>query len=129
MSLVKNVKMIEVSDWDDLVSKTYGRPYSFQQQDGCKGRGTFNLTVPSDYTEDEEMNDEIPEVINGTTMGVKFDKWLGRDPKLQVGTETQEWSSRLFWVRNFYPDVNTVVNDLHKKGLIEAGSYIINIDW
>jgi hypothetical protein len=46
MGLVKNVKMIEVSDWDDLISKTYERPYSFQQQEGCKGRGTFNLDIP-----------------------------------------------------------------------------------
>lgn len=129
MSIAKNVKMIEVRDWDDLVSKTYGRPYSFQQQEGCKNRGLFYLTVPSDYEEDEEMNDEIPEVLDSEEIGVKFNKWLERDPKQLVGTETREWWIELFWQRNFYPDVNTVVNDLHKKGLIEAGNYIINIDW
>ena len=36
--IIKSVKMIEVSDLDDIVVKTYGRPYNFQQQDGCKGR-------------------------------------------------------------------------------------------
>jgi len=27
----RNINMIDVSDWDDLVEKTYERPYSFQQ--------------------------------------------------------------------------------------------------
>jgi hypothetical protein len=61
---IKTVKMIEVSDWDNLVSETYGRPYRFQQQDGCQSRGQFHLTIPSKYTYDDEMNDEIPEEIN-----------------------------------------------------------------
>ncbi len=30
--------VIEVSDWDKLVSETYGRPYNFQQQDGTQDR-------------------------------------------------------------------------------------------
>ena len=42
----RTVNMIELQDWDDLVEKTYGRPYSFQQQDDCKERGTHELTVP-----------------------------------------------------------------------------------
>ena len=39
MIKTKNVKMVEVSDWDKLVEETYGKIYSFQQQDGCKARG------------------------------------------------------------------------------------------
>lgn len=35
----------------------------------------------------------------------------------------------MWWVRNFYPDVNMVANDLYEKGLLEAGEYLINIDW
>ena len=129
MSLVKSVNLISVSDWDDLVSKTYERPYNFQQQEGCRDRGIFNLTIPSDYTQSDDENDEIPEVINGTTRGVKFEKWLERDPKQQVGDETEEVYIRMFWERNFYPDIYTVANDLHKKGLIETGDYLIHIDW
>ena len=40
-------RVIEVSDWDKVVKDTYGRPYSFQQQDGSdyspalKGGGSF----------------------------------------------------------------------------------------
>ncbi len=128
MLKIKNVKMIEVSDWDELVSDTYGKPYNFQQQDGCKSRGIFYLTIPSEYTCDDEMNDEIPEIINGETMGVKFEKWLERDPKQPVAGRT-DYGVDLWWDRNFYPDIHTVANDLHKRGLIEAGEYSIEIDW
>lgn len=49
MLKAKQVIMVDVGDWDNLVTETYGRPYDFQQQDGCKERGIFNLTVPSGY--------------------------------------------------------------------------------
>ena len=125
--IVKNVKMMEVNAWDKLVVDTYERPYSFQQQNGCQCRGTFTLTIPSEFTDDENMHDEIPEVINGNIMGVKFDKWLARDPKQSINGD--EMFIDLFWGRNFYPDIYTVANDLYEKNLIEAGTYVIDIDW
>ncbi len=124
----KNKKVIEVHDWDELVETTYNRPYNFQQQNGCQERGTFQITIPSKYTEDEYMNDTIPEKVNGDKMGVKFKVWLERDPKAPVNGKT-DYSIGMFWERNFYPDIQTVANDLHEKGLIEAGEYTINIDW
>ena len=127
-----NKKVISLHNWDKLVQETYGKPYSFQQQDGCKSRGTFDLIVPSDECYDEDMNDSIPEEVNGEEMGVKFNVWLARDPKQPLnGNEKREkqWEIDLFWERNFYPDINTLANDLHKKGLIEAGEYVIDISW
>jgi hypothetical protein len=59
----------------------------------------------------------------------KFEKWLERDPKEWNGKEEDKRFLDLFWDRNFYPDIQTVANDLHKKGLIEAGEYTIKIDW
>ena len=75
-----NKKIIEVEDWDDLVQKTYGKPYKFQQQDGCQSRGTVEITIPLEESYDE-MHDSIPEEVNGEEMGVKFSVWLERDPK------------------------------------------------
>ena len=121
-------RVVQLQDWDKLVKDTYGRPYSFQQQEGCKSRGTYNITIPSEYTNDDEMNDSIPEEINGDEMGVKFDVWLARDPKAPVNGKSGS-DIELFWARNFYPDVETVANDLYEKGLIEAGEYTIDIDW
>lgn len=123
--------VIEENDWNDLIIKTYNRPYNFQQQDGCKSRGVHHLTVPSKYaeTQDAEMYDSIPEIVNGVKMGVKFKVWLERDPKQSLPDKTNTFGLRLFWARNFYPDVDTIANDLHKKGLIDEGDYVINIDW
>lgn len=124
-----NKKIIEVSDWDSLVQETYGRIYSFQQQDGCKDRGIFNIEIPSKYTNDEAMYDNISEEINGEELGVKFATWLARDPEAPVNGDSTDFMITLFWERNFYPDIYTVANDLYNKGLIEKGEYLINIDW
>lgn len=124
----KNERVIKVQDWDDLVEKTYGRTYHFQQQEGCQNRGVVHFRVPDeDY--DEEMNDSIPEIVNGEEMGVKFKVWLDRDPKQPIPDQRYDWELNLFWKRNFYPDFQTVANDLYKKGLIEEGEWTINIDW
>ncbi len=124
------VKVIDLNDWDQLVRDTYGKPYSFQQQEGCQLRGNIPITIP-DISEDweEEMNDSIPEIINGDEMGVKFDVWLARDPKQPIPNQTQSYELELFWERSFYPHVQSVANDLWRKGLIEAGDYEIKIDW
>ena len=127
---IKKVNMITVQDWDNLVQKTYNKLYKFQQQNGCQERGIFNITIPCLYTEDDEMNDEIPFKINGSKMGVKFEVWLNGDPEQHRRRNNwHDFDISLFWSRNFYPDIYTVANDLFNKGLIEAGDYLINIDW
>jgi hypothetical protein len=111
-------QVIDVDDWDKLVFDTYGKPYSFQQQDGCKERQRVKITIPDEAYDYE--NDTIPEVINGDEMGVSFKAWLERDPN----------SARdIFWERNFYPDVQMIANSLYRMELIEAGTYTIDIDW
>lgn len=64
-------------------------------------------------------------------MGVKFETWLKTSPE---DTEKEfnplyNWKNEMFWKRNFYPSVYVIANDLHAKGLIEAGEYEIRIDW
>jgi hypothetical protein len=123
----QNKQVISVQDWDDLVVNTYGRPYSFQQQDGCKDRGNVSITIPS--SADDYEKDTIPEKINGSQMGVSFKAWLARDPNEWSVKPQQDYHLDLFWSRNFYPNVQMVANDLHAKGLIPAGNYDIEIDW
>jgi len=125
-------KTIEVDEWDKLVTQTYGRPYHFQQQGGCRDRGSFRLSVPSEV--DEEMPDTVPEIVNHDEMGVNFAAWLARDPKQVLqgdddASRTEQWCIDLWWTRNFYPPLQAVANDLHAKGLLEAGDYVIDIDW
>ena len=130
----QNKILINCDDWDTFVEETYGKPYCLQQQNGCRDRGTIHITVPSKRTEaelDEHVNDEIPEVVNGNKMGVKLAVWLARDPKQKLPDpdEQEDYCLELFWHRNFYPDQDTLANDLHSKGLIDAGEYCIEIDW
>lgn len=129
MIKTKERKVIDVGDWDNLITKTYNRPYNFQQQDDCKERQQVYIKIP-DHPSDFE-NDTIPETVNHEERGVSFEAWLARDPKqpLKGKNPQNSWSIDLWWDRNFYPDVQMVANDLHSKGLIEAGEYYINIDW
>ena len=126
MLKVKNKQVIEVQDWDNLVEETYGRTYSFQQQDGCKDRGSESFTVPIENPYDYK-NDTIPEVVNGREMGVSWKAWLARDPEQALSSGDTYLS--LFWERNFYPSLEMVANDMHERGLIPAGEYTIDIDW
>jgi len=126
---IETRKVIEVADWDALVIDTYGRPYNFQQQDGCKPRGTFQLSVPSENSEDNDWPDSVPEVVNHEQMGVNFAAWLARDPKQSIENGRVDYGLVLWWERNFYPPIQAVANDLHSKGLLEAGEYTIDIDW
>ena len=151
MIKTKKINIIELSDWDILVESTYNKIYSFQQQGECQSRGIVYFSVPDEAYE-EEMNDSIPEIINDEdNMGVKFNTWLQRDPNAPLNPTDEELSKcsyywgksekdalewktsishiNLFWERNFYPDLQTVANDLYEKGLLEKGDYGIEIDW
>ena len=67
---MKTKQVIEVQEFDALVKKTYGRPYNFQQQDGCQSRGTVGITVPAEAS--DYQRDSVPEEVNHETMGVSF---------------------------------------------------------
>lgn len=127
--MMKTKQVIEVSEWDELVTNTYGRPYSFQQQDGCRSRGVVGITIPAQA--DDYERESVPEEVNHKIIGVSFAAWLARDPKQKLSDpEAQEdYCLELWWARNFYPDVQMVANDLHAKGLLEAGDHTILIDW
>ena len=121
---VYTVKMINEDDWSKFVSETYGRPYMFQQQDGCRSRGVFWLSV-----ENVDLEDDDEEYV-------QFQEWLKRDPNEPVEGEKEKDSDyirnltrELWWFREFYPSIEIVAIDLIKKGLLEEGEYMINIDW
>jgi hypothetical protein len=123
-----NKKVVGMSDFNDLVRTTYGKPYHIQQQDGCKPRRMEYFSVPVEYPEDYE-NDTVPEIVNHSEMGVSFKAWLERDPKQKLPNREDDFGLHLWWERNFYPTLDMVIQDLHSKGLIEPGEYAIDIDW
>lgn len=124
----ETINMIDVGAWDMLVTKTYGRIYSFQQQDGCKERGIEYFNVPQVKIFDYK-NNSVPEVVNGDKMGVAFNAWLSRDPKQKINNQSYDRALELWWERNFYPSLDSIANDLYNKGLLPAGKYGIHIDW
>lgn len=119
--------IITDSDWDKLVKDTYGLPYCFQQQEGCRDRGTYEFVVPNN--ESDDSFEDIPEICNDPKMGVRFDLWMNRNPKEPIKNQEYDWELTMWWERNFYPDVQVLAQDLYSKGLLEAGEYLIEVDW
>lgn len=125
---MRKVNLFSSKEFDTLVVETYGKPYKFQQQDGCKDRGVEEFTVPVEEPYDYDDQDDVG---GGGTLfseyGVPFQTWLARDvTDLFSGNNT---TNELIWHREFYPSVEMVLNDLHEKGILEAGEYVISIDW
>lgn len=127
---MRQVNLFDLYEWDSLVTKTYGKPYTFQQQDGCKNRGTYHFTVP-DYKneQDDEMNENISDSRDVAEMGVKFATWLLRNPETPLQDQEYDWELSNWWDRHFYPDTQTLANDMFKRGVLPAGDYVIDIDW
>lgn len=131
----KDTTFIDVSEWDKFVQEVYGKPYNFQQQDGCKDRGVCEFELPSKYSDVYEDVLTIPYELNGDEMGVKFEVW--RDTPLEeIDTNLKnakkdkytKYSLECFLERNFYPFLDTLANDLHAKGLLPEGKYAIIVD-
>lgn len=119
----KNIKLIEVDDWDSFVKDVYKKPYNFQQQDGCKERGVSYFSVPLNGKPEDFENEDV--ISNYYNYGVKFSSWLDKDPE----NPSREFEDETWWERDFYPHIEMIIDDLYKKGLIEEGEYGINIDW
>ena len=119
----KNIKLIEVDDWDSFVKDVYKKPYNFQQQDGCKERGVSYFSVPLNGKPEDFENEDV--ISNYYNYGVKFSSWLDKDPE----NPSREFEDETWWERDFYPNIDMIIDDLYKKGLIEEGEYGINIDW
>jgi len=123
--MIKTTISIDSSDLDALVVATYGRPYCFQQ-DGCESCRTLQIQVPVPAPDDFE-NTSIPEVLNGSEQGVSFEAWLARDPTT-FREEWEAWENKLFWERSFFPSLDQILNDLHRRGLLDSGSYVLVIE-
>ena len=111
------VTLIDSFELDKLVKDTYGKPYCFQQQDDCKPRGTYEFSLPIEYPEDY-CRDEVN--LAKDEMGVSFSSWLATPP---------ESFREIEWERNFYPDAEILLQDMHLKGVLPEGDYLIRIDW
>lgn len=123
----RTVQVIEVDDWNKLVTETYGRPYNLQDQDTYFNNGVcLPLSVPELETNDNEADDDVPEKLGEGGM-VKLATWLARDP--QTPEFPYSWERELWWYRDFYPDLAALANDLHERGLLPAGEYMIHVWW
>lgn len=121
----KETSTIYVEDWDNIVKGYYGKIYNFQQQDGCKARGYYEVS----YSDDDEYNNtKLPVQVNGDKMGINFNVWVGKDFENKF-FKSDHSAERLFWERNYYPFIGCVIKDLYDNGIIDHKVFLIEVDW
>lgn len=124
----ENKKVIHYSDWNEFIYSIYKLPYNYQQQNDCQNK-SIEISIPRDILDNwDDGADSIPYEVNGEEMCVKFDTWKNSDFKEMCKHFDGEWRARLFYERNFYPDINPLLDDLYKRGLLEEGEYLILVD-
>lgn len=115
---MRDVKLIEASEFNALVEQTYQRPYSIQHQ----YRSYVKFSVPAD---DYDYTANYVDIEDDGASGVCFAAWLARDVSQPFNPQGLVFQTKLFWYRNFYPALEMVVNDLHAKGLLPVGEYVV----
>lgn len=128
MIIVSEDKTILHTDLNKLVTETFKKPYNFQQQDNCRAKQTISITVPIKSPTDFS-NKKIPYDLNSEKKGIAFENWLKNSPKKTKPKFDYSWENSLFWLRNFYPHLDMVLNNLHEKKLIDSGTYNLIITW
>lgn len=106
----ETVKLIWESDFSKLVSETYGRPYQFQQQGDMMGQDTiYKFSIPDAtwHPTPEDAAKDIQEWIN--------------DPR--------EFKYEFEAERECYPPIESVIVDLHERGIIDPGDYALHVWW
>jgi hypothetical protein len=122
---------ISLRDWNSFIKEVYGKPYSFQQQEGCRSKGYFYIHIPEFPPEEKEDYgyEYDPATPEKSLQGVPLDVWLARDPNLPFNGQEYDIQLEFWWHRNFYPWIEELCDDLSKKNLLEPGDYAIIIDW
>ena len=107
---VTKVNLIWESEFSQLVEDTYGRPYKLQQQgDMLHQESMVRLSVP----------------------GEVFDHWQATTLEEWVAAEypSPKFDYDFQWEREFYPQLEEVANDLHERGLLDEGEYVLHVWW
>lgn len=109
MLKTQTVQLIWEKDFSELVAKTYGRPYRYQQQNLDGQETIFKFSVLKEY-DDSSVSVASDEITT----------WLN-DPR--------EFKYDFEYERESYPDFYLLLIDLKQRGLIEPGDYALHIWW
>lgn len=88
-------------DFSALVREVYGRPY--------------NLTASYEASQDTLIQVSVPDTPFGVDDDANFAGWRDSDP-----TSLSETVG---------PPLEPLCNDLHERGLLPAGDYVIHVWW
>lgn len=115
MSIFKTKTYIEVwhVELDKFVEEVYGRSWSYIRSEECNNDSYYTHEVLEeglDFYSDEEVEEQLT-------------KWLSAEvPNYRDWDACSEFES-------LFPGAPVILWDLHRKGLIPAGDYLIHVSW
>jgi len=108
MLIGKPYLVLDEYHFSQYVSEHYKRPYCLQQQgDKLSNGSAVFLSVPGEGCGDHYEAVSLEEWLNTPVDAYKYD---------------------FEFTRECYPELEIVASDLHAKGLLAAGEYIIQVD-
>ena len=111
---IKEVKLIWEHELNELITATYGRPYNYGRWQEMGQDTMTQVTVPEEA--DEPWEGGPP----------SLEEWLAGEPP---ATLTDAWRIEQWWQTEYCPELQVVVNDLHARGLMPAGDYVMHVWW
>lgn len=122
---MKTIEVVPCEEFDELVRKTYNRPYCIQQQNNTALETIVKININNAQDYPSVKIEGHPDVWD--IDGVSFADWINRDPKEKLNDMMDDWEIDLWWQRHFYPELNTIAKDLYQKGLLDKKTYKILI--
>ena len=107
--------VLHESEFSNLVRQTFERPYSLQQQGDMHSQESFiRFDVPAELEWEHEPS---------------LETWLATTPPDPEDHSMAAFTNRLRWDREFYPDLQDIANELHARGQLDAGTYVLHVWW
>lgn len=113
----EDVKLISETELSRRVSELFGRPYQLQQQGDMLGQNSVVLMQVPEEPDDvglPSLAEWSSRDVNQKPPGVAWDR---------------DYLREMWWHREFYPDLQEVLNELHRLGELPEGEYAIHVSW
>ena len=110
--------VIHESDFSEFVAEGYGRPFCWQQMvlAGQDSFHEFDIFPPVGGDEDWVSTYAQPQL----------DEWLAAWANMPEG---EPWLMKMNAERDHVIDLNVLTWDLHRRGLLAAGTYLMKVGW
>lgn len=109
--------VIHESDFSEFVAEVYGRPFCWQQMQMAGQDSYQEFDVPDQGDDTEWVT---------TYAQPQLDEWLAAWANMP---QRESWLMKINAERDHVIDLDVLTWDLHRRGLLAAGTYLMKVWW